>query len=109
MNTTELDPQATEPATDDPTPDTGPWPDTNPPWLHILGVGVALFVVALILGVAVNALSGLGHTKVNTFTDPLGRDCTQITKGTSLALSCAPKPFESRLADGLRDASERAS
>jgi hypothetical protein len=117
MDTTQLDPQATEPATDDPPPDTGPWPDTRrrpwPPWLTYLleaWIFVAvLFVVAVLVGAAINLVSGLGHTKVNTFTDPLGRDCTQISKGTNLALSCAPKPFEDRLADGLRDASQRAS
>lgn len=98
-----LDQQDTEPTTDD--PDTGAWP----PWLAWLLTG-GTFIVAIVAALLLaGALTGLGHTKVSTFTDPLGRDCTQLTKGSNLALSCAPKPFESRLADGLRNASERAS
>jgi hypothetical protein len=96
MSATQIEQDTT---TEDPGPDVG---RERPLWLAVANVVVFLIAVALLGGLALNAVTGLGHAKVDTFTDPLGRDCTQLTKGHALALSCAPKPLEDRIADGLR-------
>lgn len=89
-------------------PDDEPEREVSDPqaWLPWLTFAAAVIVVLLL---AAALASSLGPAKVATFTDPLGRDCTQLSKGHALALSCAPKPIEQRLADGLRSASQRAN
>jgi hypothetical protein len=77
------------------------------PWLHVLAAALA---VATLL-VAVTTLVARADTSEHrsTFVDGFQRECTQVQRDDAIGLSCAPKPFESRLADGLRGASERAS
>jgi hypothetical protein len=110
MSATQLEQDTTH----DPGADAGREPPQWPHWAHVIADSPALSVaamvlaaamivaVAILIGAATDALTGPGHAKVDTFTDPLGRDCTQLTKGHALALSCAPKPLEDRIADGLR-------
>jgi hypothetical protein len=99
------DPSATEPEDTEPQQETPPGRRTLrwPPWPPIL---VALAVTAVLIALAAY---GPTHERRSTFVDGFGRQCTQVQKAGALALSCAPAPFEDRLADGLRSASERAN
>jgi hypothetical protein len=94
--------QIEQDVTQDPGPDIPPEPVGWLPWLHTAGLFAAAIVAAVIAVLILEALTGLGRAKVDTFTDPLGRDCTSLSQGHGLALSCAPKPLEDRIADGLR-------
>jgi hypothetical protein len=93
--------------------DTEPWQEAPPrrrapwwPWAHIL---TALGVAAVLITVTAVIAHGATNAGPSTFVDGFGRECTLVQRDDAIGLSCAPKPFESRLADGLRGASERAS
>src|SRR4051812_10783780 len=75
------------------------------PRMHVAAVAVAAVLIAGTALVAQGATSG----QRSTFVDDFHRQCTQVEKGAALALSCAPAPFEDRLAEGLRTASQRAN
>jgi hypothetical protein len=77
------------------------------PWAHVIALAVAS-AIALVTITAVIA-HGAAPERRSTFVDGFQRECTQVQRDDAIGLSCAPKPFESRLADGLRGASERAS
>jgi hypothetical protein len=77
-----------------------------PPWPPIL---IALAFTAVLITLTALIAHGATTERRSTFVDGFDRECTQVQRDDAIGLSCAPKPFESRLADGLRDASERAS
>ena len=65
----------------------------------LLAIATAAVVLVLALLIT-HDTDGPTATRA-TFVDGFGRQCTQVTTGTAVALDCDPRPVESRVGSAL--------